>query len=71
MSHQYCSNGIIEVEVAVLLDAGIEAACEIFADRGWDDAKWAALSMERGSAQSLQTGNGHSQLEQSTNSPAE
>ena len=42
LSHQYCSNGTIEVEVADLMKACIEVACVIFADGALDDAKWAA-----------------------------
>ena len=44
LSHQYCSNGTIEVDVAGLIEAGVEAECVMLADGPLDDAKWAAES---------------------------
>ena len=47
-SHQYCSNGTIEVEVTGLINAGVEVAYFIFADDTFDSAKWAAESTTLG-----------------------
>lgn len=48
VSHQYCSNGTIEVEVAGSKAAGVADACVIPADGVFDDAKWAAWSRKHG-----------------------
>ena len=47
LSHQYCSNGTIEVELGVLIEAGVEIAYVILADGALDDAKWAAESRKK------------------------